>query len=91
MAMSIPYESIGRTRQKERTRNALIAAARNLVAQGVTPTVEEAATAASISRTAAYRYFPNQRALLLAAHPETEASSLLATNVPTIPPPASTW
>jgi AcrR family transcriptional regulator len=80
--MSIPYESIGRTRQKERTRNALMAAARHLVAQGVTPTVEQAATAAAISRTAAYRYFPNQRALLVAAHPETEIGSLLPTNAP---------
>lgn len=85
MVMSIPYESMGRTRQKERTRNALIAAARHLVAQGMTPTVEEAATAASISRTAAYRYFANQRALLVAAHPETEAGSLLPANAPDDP------
>ena len=77
MDMSIPYEAVGRTRQKERTRGALIAAARDLVAQGRTPTVEDAAAAASISRTTAYRYFPNQAALLVAAHPETEARSLL--------------
>ena len=32
--------------------------------------VEDAAAAASISRTTAYRYFPNERALLVAAHPE---------------------
>lgn len=85
MVMSIPYESVGRTRQKERTRTALIAAARDLVAQGLTPTVEQAATAASISRTAAYRYFANQRALLVAAHPETEAGSLLPTSAPDDP------
>src|SRR2546425_1287203 len=78
MDMSIPYEAVGRTRQKERTRGALIAAARDLVAQGTTPTVEHAAAAASISRTTAYRYFPNQPALLLAAHPEAESHSLLA-------------
>jgi AcrR family transcriptional regulator len=83
--MSIPYESIGRTRQKERTRNALIAAARDLVARGITPTVEQAATAASISRTAAYRYFANQRALLVAAHPETEVGSLLPSDAPDNP------
>jgi AcrR family transcriptional regulator len=77
MATSIPYESIGRTGQKQRTRGALIAAARSLVAQGMTPTVEEAAAAASIARTTAYRYFPNQRALLVAAHPEIETTSLL--------------
>lgn len=85
MGMSIPYEAIGRTRQKERTRGALIAAARDLVAQGITPTVEDAAAAASISRTTAYRYFPNQAALLVAAHPETESRSLLPEDVPDDP------
>jgi len=85
MGMSIPYEAVGRTRQKERTRGALIAAARDLVAQGMTPTVEDAAAAASISRTTAYRYFPNQSALLVAAHPETEARSLLPEDVPDDP------
>ena len=85
MDMSIPYEAVGRTRQKERTRGALIAAARDLVAQGTTPTVEDAAAAASISRTTAYRYFPNQPALLVAAHPETESPSLLAEDAPEDP------
>lgn len=76
--MSTPYERSGRTRQKLRTRNELIAAARALVARGgAAPTIEEAAAAASISRTTAYRYFPNQKALLVAAHPETETASLL--------------
>ncbi len=77
MDMSIPYENAGRSHQKHRTRNALIAAARELIAQGVTPAVEEAAVAASVSRTTAYRYFPNQATLLVAAHPEIEARSLL--------------
>src|ERR1700682_1760896 len=81
--VSMPYELIGRTHQKQRTRQALVAAARELVAQGVTPTVEASAARASISRTTAYRYFPNQRALLLAAHPEIEARSLLAESAPT--------
>ena len=85
MGMSIPYEAMGRTRQKQRTRDALIAAARELVTEGVTPTVEEAAAAASISRTTAYRYFPNQRALLVAAHPETQATSLLPPDLPDDP------
>jgi AcrR family transcriptional regulator len=77
MVMSIPYELNGRSAQKRRTRDALIAAARDLVAEGATPTVEAAAEAASISRTTAYRYFPNQRLLLGAAHPETVAVSML--------------
>ena len=82
MSMSIPYEFSGRVAQKRRTRDAVIAAARELVAKGVTPTVEAAAEAAEISRTTAYRYFPSQRALLVAAHPETGATSLLPTDAP---------
>ncbi len=41
------------------------------------PTVEAAAELASVSRTTAYRYFPTQKALLVAAHPETTTSSLV--------------
>src|SRR5947208_13597767 len=75
--MSIPYQSTGRTKQKARTRNALVAAARELLADGVTPTVERAAERAAISRTTAFRYFQNQRALVLATYPELEEPSLL--------------
>ncbi|WP_239062378.1 TetR family transcriptional regulator [Streptomyces sp. SID13031] len=78
----MPYESGGRSRQKQRTRDALVAAARELVAAGVTPTVEQAAAAAEVSRPTAYRYFPNQRALLSAAHPETTTTSLLPADPP---------
>ena len=78
----MPYESAGRTQQKQRTRQALVTAAREMVARGVTPTVEEAAAKASISRTTAYRYFASQRALLVAAHPEIEARSLLPESAP---------
>ena len=85
MNMSIPYELNGRIDQKRRTRDALIAAARELVANGETPTVEAAAEAASISRTTAYRYFSNQRALLVAAHPETGTVSLLPADPPADP------
>ena len=76
------YELNGRIAQKRRTRDALIAAARDLVAAGATPTVEGAAEAASISRTTAYRYFSNQRELLVAAHPESGATSLLPDDAP---------
>ncbi|WP_406023132.1 TetR family transcriptional regulator [Nocardioides sp. NBC_00850] len=79
--MSMPYVRTGRTRQKQRTRDALVAAARDLVAQGgAAPTVEAAAEAASVSRTTAYRYFPTQKALLVAAHPETTATTLVPHN-----------
>ena len=83
--MSISYERRGRTNQKSRTRAALLAAARELIAQGTTPTVEDAAAEAAISRATAYRYFPNQRALLVAAHPEVEVVSLLGAEPPTEP------
>jgi AcrR family transcriptional regulator len=80
--VSTPYEVGGRSAQKQRTRDALVGAARELVAGGVTPTVEAAAAAARISRTTAYRYFPTKRALLLAAHPEVAASSMLPPDAP---------
>jgi AcrR family transcriptional regulator len=77
------YTDSGRSAQKRRTRDALVRTARDLVARGVTPTVEQAAAAAGISRTTAYRYVANQRELLLAAHPETGAQSLLPPDPPT--------
>jgi AcrR family transcriptional regulator len=84
--MSTPYETGGRSAQKARTRDALVAAARDLVAAGgVTPTVEAAAAAASISRSTAYRYFPSKRALLVAAHPETAVTSMLPADPPQDP------
>ena len=82
MGVSTSYELNGRTHQKRRTRDALVAAARELVAHGETPTVEAAAELASVSRATAYRYFPNQRELLYAAHPETAATSLLPDDPP---------
>jgi AcrR family transcriptional regulator len=77
MVMSVPYELTGRTKQKARTRAALIQAAREFLSDGVTPTVEQAADAAGVSRTTAYRYFPNQRELIVATFPEIAAASLL--------------
>ncbi|MCL6670149.1 TetR/AcrR family transcriptional regulator [Streptomyces panaciradicis] len=80
--MAVPYESTGRIRQKRRTRDALLEAARALLDSGQTPTVEQSADAAGISRTTAYRYFPNQRELLLAAIPAIDRPSLLGQNAP---------
>jgi AcrR family transcriptional regulator len=85
MGMTVPYEQTGRVSQKARTRDALIAATRELLAQGVTPTMEGAAAAASISRTTAYRYFPNLRALLVATYPHIEEQSLLGPEPPEDP------
>src|SRR5688500_121279 len=79
------YEQDGRIAQKQRTRRALVDAARQLLAGGTVPTVESAAAAASISRTTAYRYFPSQGAPLLAAHPELAPGSLLPADAPADP------
>jgi AcrR family transcriptional regulator len=83
-AMSMGYVESGRTRQKQRTRDQLIAAARQLITAGDTPRVEEVAEAAGISRPTAYRYFASQAELLAAAYPETNATSVLPD-----PPPAA--
>jgi AcrR family transcriptional regulator len=83
--VAIPYEQTGRRSQKSRTRAALVAAARELLAAGQTPTVEAAAAAAAVSRTTAYRYFPNQRSLIVAAHPEIDRNSLLPDDPPDDP------
>jgi AcrR family transcriptional regulator len=83
--MSISYEETGRTSQKTRTREALLGAARQLMADSVTPTVEQAAAAASIGRATAYRYFPNQRTLLTAALPALSEPSLLEGTPPDDP------
>jgi AcrR family transcriptional regulator len=83
--MDVSYLHTGRTNQKARTRDALIAAARQLLARGATPTVEAAATEASVGRTTAYRYFPNSRTLLAATFPEIEMTSLLGADSPEDP------
>ncbi len=81
--MAVSYEATGRRQQKQRTRQALVAATRSLIAAGATPTVEQAAAEAGVARATAYRYFPNQHSLLRAAHPQIEYTSLL----PADPPP----
>jgi len=80
--VSTSYVESGRVRQKQRTREDLVDAARRLIESGDTPRVEDAAEAAGISRTTAYRYFPSQAALLAAAFPETALTSLLPEPAP---------
>ena len=80
--MQVPYERTGRTSQKARTRDALIAATRELLADGILPTMEGASAAASVSRTTAYRYFPSMAALIAAAYPHVEQRSLLGPDPP---------
>ena len=57
----------GRQNQKQRTRNAIVATARELVRQGQLPSVADVAAAALVSPATAYRYFPDQLSLLRAA------------------------
>lgn len=83
--MTVPYEQTGRVNQKSRTRDALVAATRTLLADGEVPTMEAAAAAAAISRTTAYRYFPNLRALLTATYPHIDEQSLLGAEPPDDP------
>jgi AcrR family transcriptional regulator len=75
--VSTEYLESGRKRQKQRTRDQLIAAARELITAGDTPSVEEVAKAAGISRPTAYRYFASRAELLAAAYPVTVAASVL--------------
>ena len=75
------YEAHGRTAQKARTRELLVRTVGELIARGRTPTVDDVAAASGVSRTTAYRYFPSQQALLLAAFPETEQTSVVDPSV----------
>lgn len=56
-------ETSGRVAQKARTRQALLAATRDLLGEGRHPTVAEAADRAQISRATAYRYFSAPEAM----------------------------
>ncbi len=57
-------EENGRFRQRRRTRAAIVAAAAELVRQGRTPSVNEIAEAADVSRRTVYLYFPTLDQLL---------------------------
>lgn len=54
----------GRANQRRRTRKDLLEAAGRLLKDGRTPSLEEVAEAALVSRATAYRYFPSMEALL---------------------------
>jgi AcrR family transcriptional regulator len=57
----------GRPNQKSRTRKDLLRAASRLMQAGRSPTLEEVAEEAMVSRATAYRYFPGAEALLTEA------------------------
>jgi AcrR family transcriptional regulator len=64
MTGTMRWEEEGRINQKRRTRAAVLEAAKQLLREGQTPSVAEAADAARVSRATAYRYFPTQEYLL---------------------------
>ncbi|MFP5329916.1 MAG: TetR/AcrR family transcriptional regulator [Alphaproteobacteria bacterium] len=57
----------GRANQRSRTRKDLLAAANRLLQAGRSPTLDEVAAEAMVSRATAYRYFPGIEALLVEA------------------------
>ena len=59
--------SSGRVAQRRRTRAAIVAATSQLVADGKTPSIDEIAAAADVSRRTIYMYFPTVDQLLLDA------------------------
>ena len=62
----------GRENQRRRTRKDLLDAAARLLKDGRTPTMDDVAAEALISRATAYRYFPSIEALLVEAPPDGE-------------------
>jgi AcrR family transcriptional regulator len=60
-------EETGRFRQRRRTRAAIVAAAADLLREGRTPSVNDVAEAADVSRRTVYQYFPTTDQLLLDA------------------------
>ncbi|HYK69408.1 MAG TPA: helix-turn-helix domain-containing protein [Streptosporangiaceae bacterium] len=61
--MTMPVRT-GRTNQKERTRRAIVAAAREVVADSGDVTMPEVARRALVSEATAYRYFPDLASVL---------------------------
>jgi AcrR family transcriptional regulator len=66
---------LARDAQKSRTRAAILAAARALMAEGRSPTPPEAADRAGVSRATAYRYFADARALAVEAALDAEVAT----------------
>ncbi len=67
MAVKPQAPTTERTAQKRRTRKAIVDATMALLASGATPSVNDVATAADVSRRTVYLYFPKFDQLLLDA------------------------
>jgi AcrR family transcriptional regulator len=68
---------VGRAAQRRRTRTAIVEAATRLLAQGRTPSVDDVAAEADVSRRTVYMYFPTLDQLLL----DAAAGALSATEM----------
>jgi AcrR family transcriptional regulator len=66
-AASMSAIPAGKARQRRRTRAAIVAATRQLLASGATPSVGEIAAAADVARRTIYQHFPSLDQLLLDA------------------------
>ncbi|MHB9857168.1 TetR/AcrR family transcriptional regulator [Streptomyces sp. YIM S03343] len=62
--MTTQTAGTGRTNQKQRTRAAIVAAARDLIGTGAEVTMPAVARAALVSEATAYRYFPDLSSLI---------------------------
>src|ERR1700757_4631104 len=71
----------GRINQKRRTRNAIIAACQQLIADGADINMPAVARAALVSEPTAYRYFPDLASLL-----QETLASIAPTRVPGLAP-----
>lgn len=67
MTSDDPVRRGGREAQRRRTRKAIVEAAVRLCADGATPSVDEIAAAADVSRRTVYTYFPSLDHLLIDA------------------------
>ncbi len=65
--MAATEEQGGRFRQRRRTRAAIVAAAAELLRSGRTPSINDVAEAADVSRRTVYLYFPTLEQLLIDA------------------------
>src|SRR4051812_5923811 len=65
--VTAPQDETGRFRQRRRTRAAIVAAAADLLREGRTPSVNDVAEAADVSRRTVYLHFPTVEQLLLDA------------------------
>ncbi len=81
-------DGAGRPNQKRRTRKDLLQASARLMKQGRSPSLEEVAEEALVSRATAYCYFPSVEALLAEASLDLvtpDAASLFGPGAPTDP------